>query len=149
MHCLQEKKCKVEQFMTDLLLCRLQSLERPFYNTGIDYFGPFTIKQGRSLVKRYGCVFTCLTMRAVHLEIANSLTADSFINALRQFTARRDKPNCIFSDNGTNFVGAALILRGSLKELNKNKTDRQCCQQNIKWVFMPPSASHTLEPGNI
>ena len=131
-----------QQFMADLPSCRLQSFERLFYNTGIDYFGPFMIKQGRSLVKRYGCVFTCLTMRAVHIEIANSLTADSFINALRRFTARRGKPNCIFSDNGTNFVGAGRILRESLEELNKGRIDRYCCQQNIKWVFMPPSASH-------
>ena len=70
------------------------------------------------------------------------LTADSFINALRRFTARRGKPNCIFSDYGTNFVGAARILRESLEELNKSRIDRYCSQQNIKWVFMPPSASH-------
>ena len=130
-----------EQFMADLPSCRLQSFERPFYNTGTDYFGPFMIKQGRSLVKRYGCMFTCLTMRAVYIEIANS-DSRSFINALRQFTAHRGKPNCIFSDNGKNFVDAARILRESLEELNKDRIDRYCCQQNIKWVFMPPSASH-------
>ena len=124
-----------EQFMADLPSCRLQSFERPFYNIGIDYFGPFMIKQGRSLVKRYGCVFTCLTMRAVHIEIANSLTTDLFINALRRFTACRGKLNSIFSDNGTNFVGAARILRESLEELNKSKIDRYCCQQNIKWLY--------------
>ena len=128
--------------MADLPLCRLQSFERPFYNIGIDYFGPFMIKQRRSLVKRYRCVFTCLIMRAVHIKIANSLTADSFINALRRFTAFRAKPNCMFSDNGTNFVSVARLLRESLEELNKSKVDRYCCQQNIKWVFMPPSASH-------
>ena len=73
----RKRNAKVgEQFMADLPSCRLQSFERPFYNTGIDYFGPFIIKQGRSLVKRYGCVFTCLTMRAVNIKIANSLTAD-------------------------------------------------------------------------
>ena len=89
-------------------------------------------------------MFTCLTMRAVHIETANSLTADSFINALRRFTARRRKLNCIFSDNGTNFVGAARIgpTAESLEELNKSRIDRYCCQQNIKWVFMLPNASH-------
>ena len=90
------------------------------------------IKQGRSLVNRYGCVFACINMRAVYIEIANSLTTDSFINALRRFPAGRGKPNCIFSDNGTNFVGAARILRKSLEELNKSKIDCYCCQQNIK-----------------
>ena len=69
-----------KQFMADL---RQQSFERPCYNTGIDYFGLFMIKQGHSLVKCYGYLFTCLTIRAVHIEIVNSLTADLFINALR------------------------------------------------------------------
>ena len=71
-------------------------------------------------------------MKPVYIEIANSLTADSFINALRRFTARRSKPNCIFSDNDTNFIGASRILRESLEELNKSKKDHYCCQQNIK-----------------
>ena len=78
--------------MADLPPCRLQANEPPFHNVGVDYFGPFLIKQKRSLVKRYGCLFSCLSMRAVHTQIANSLTADSFINALRRFIARRGKP---------------------------------------------------------
>ena len=85
----RKRNAKVgKQFMADLPSCKLQSFERPFYDKGLDYFGPFMIKQGRSLVKRYGCVFACLTMRAVHIKIANFLTADSFITALRRFTAR-------------------------------------------------------------
>ena len=108
----------------------------------MDYFGPFLIKQKRSLVKRFGCLFTCLSMRAVHIEIANSLTADSFINALRRFIARRGKPDHIYSENGSNFVGANRILRESLDELNKESLNQFCCQQEIKWTFNPPTASH-------
>ena len=107
------------------------------------------IKQERSLVKRYGCVFTCLTMRAVHIEIVNSLTADLFINALRRFTARGDKPICIFTDNGTNFVSVSRILRESLKESYKSKIDCYCCKQNISGFLYLPALATWVEPGNV
>jgi len=53
----------------------------PFTHLGVDYFGPLFVKQGRSQVKRYGSLFTCLTMRAVYIEVAHTLEADSFICA--------------------------------------------------------------------
>ena len=128
--------------MADLPNCRLQFDQPPFSSTGVDYFGPILVKQRRSIVKRYGCVFTCLTMRGVHIEIANSLDTDSFINALRRFIARRDRPKEIFSDNGTNFVGANRVLRDSLQAFNQDRIHSHCSQQSIKWNFNPPTASH-------
>ena len=64
----------------------------PFSFVGIDNFGPIIVKAGRTHLKRYGCLFTCLTTRAVHLEIAHSLTADSFIAAFKRFSCRRGAP---------------------------------------------------------
>ncbi|KAK3752530.1 hypothetical protein QZH41_005142 [Actinostola sp. cb2023] len=87
----------------------------PFTFTGVDYFGPYIIKTGRKEVKRYGALFTCLASRAVHIEIANSLETDSFIQALRRFIARRGPVRTIRSDNGTNFVGAQAELRQAIK----------------------------------
>ena len=75
------------------------------YFTGVDYFGPLYVKQGRKLVKRYGCLSTCLTMRAVLVEMAPDLSSSLFIYALRRFIGRRGKPRKIFSDSGTNLVG--------------------------------------------
>ncbi|PFX27139.1 hypothetical protein AWC38_SpisGene8168 [Stylophora pistillata] len=91
--------------LTSLPQSRLQAFTPPFYNTRVDYFGPWSVKERRSTVKRYGYLFTCLVTRAVHLEIAPSLETDSFIMALRRMMARRGKPRNIYSDNGTNFVG--------------------------------------------
>jgi hypothetical protein len=78
-----------QQQMADLPLDRVSPDEPPFTNVGVDYFGPFGVKRGRSVVKRYGVIFTCLATRAIHLEMASSLDTDSFIHALRRFKARR------------------------------------------------------------
>ncbi len=77
------------QKMSDLPQCHVDDTLPPFSYTGIDYFGPFLIKDGRKEVKRYGVILTCLVSIAVHLEIANSLDADSFLHALHRFVARR------------------------------------------------------------
>ena len=70
--------------MASLPQSRLQAFTPPFYNAGVDSFGPLLVKERRSTVKHYGCLFTRLVTRAVHLEIAHSLETDSFIMALRR-----------------------------------------------------------------
>jgi hypothetical protein len=75
-----------EQQMADLPEDRLQTA-LPFTYCGVDYFGPFYIKEKRSEVKRYGVIFTCLNSRAIHLEVASSMKTDAFIMALRRFLA--------------------------------------------------------------
>jgi len=73
-------------------------------------FGPFVVKKGRKELKRYGCLFTCLACRAIHIKTANSLDTFSFINALRRFIARGENIRPLRSDNETNFVGAERKL---------------------------------------
>ncbi|KAK3730096.1 hypothetical protein QZH41_003649 [Actinostola sp. cb2023] len=114
----------------------------PFTFTGVDYFGPYIIKTGRKEVKRYGALFTCLASRAVHIEIANSLETDSFIQALRRFIARRGPVRTIRSDNGTNFVGAQAELRQAIKEMDHGQIRDKLRKQEIDWIFNPPAASH-------
>ena len=92
------------QRMAQLPPERLTPDKPPFTFVGVDYFGPILVKVGRAQCKRYGCLFTCLTTRAVHVEIAHSLDTDSFLCAFRRFTSRRGSPKKVFSDNGTNFV---------------------------------------------
>lgn len=99
------------QQMADLPRDRISPNEPAFTRVGVDYFGPFEVKRGRSTVKKYGVLFTCLSERAIHIEVASSLDTDSFINALRRFIARRGQVLEFRSDNGTNFVGAERELR--------------------------------------
>ncbi|GFW41820.1 hypothetical protein TNCV_5301 [Trichonephila clavipes] len=95
------------------------TLERPFFSCGIDYAGPVLIKcnkgRGTKSTKGYIALFVCLATKAVHIEAVGDLTTDSFIAALRRFSARRGAPRHIYSDNGTNFVGA----RRKLDEIRK------------------------------
>ena len=132
----------VSQVMADLPSERLEPYKRPFSYTGVDCFGPFYVKQGRSQVKRYGCIFTCLSVRAVHIERICSLDTDSFICALRRFVSRRGCPEKLFCDNGTNLVGASAELKRSLKELQVSRIHDECLKQHIEWHFNPPKASH-------
>ena len=71
-----------EQKMADLPEDRLEP-SPPFTYCAVDYFGPWLIKEGQRELKRYGVVFTCFASHAIHLETANALTTDAFINALQ------------------------------------------------------------------
>ena len=114
-----------DQKMADLPLGKSEKVTAPpFTYCGIDYFGPFVVKQGRKEVKRYGAVFTCMASRAVHIETAVSLETDSFINALRRFIARRGPVREIRSDQGTNLVGAEKELNLALKEMNHDEIQK-------------------------
>ncbi|MGH0117086.1 UNVERIFIED_CONTAM: hypothetical protein FKN15_030931 [Acipenser sinensis] len=130
------------QQMADLPQDRVLPDEPPFTNTGVDYFGPFEVRRGRSVVKRYGVIFTCMAIRAVHIEVASSLDTDSFINALRRFIARRGQVSLLRSDNGTNFIGAERELREAIKGWNCSKIKNTLLQNGIKWMFNPPTGSH-------
>ena len=132
----------VDQKMANLPKERLISDKPPFTMVGMDFFGPFQIKQGRNLVKRYGVIFTCLSIRAVHLEITHSMDTDSCINAIRRLISRRGNPEFIRSDNGTNLVGAEREMREEIERWNIDKINNFMLQKSIKWAFNPPAASH-------
>jgi len=143
-------KCKLlkakgsQQIMGPLPNERLDNSVKAFSNTAVDYAGPFITKQGRgkTRLKRYLCVFTCMTTRAVHLEVAYSLDTASFMNALSRFTSRRGVPKTVVSDNGTNFVGCVNELRELYANLDKNDIVRQTAVMKINWKFIPPNAPH-------
>lgn len=115
------------QQTADLPQDRVCPDDPPFSRVGVDYFRPFEVKRGRSLVKRYGVIFTCLAIRAIHIELASSLDTDSCINAIRRFIARRRQ---VRSDNGTNFIRAEHELRAAINEFSAGSSG---------YLILPPS----------
>ena len=114
----------------------------PFTNTGVNFLGPIFIKQQRSRLKRWSCLFACMVTRAIHLELVESLDSDSFINTLLKFINRRGSPNTNVSDCGSNFKGAAQELKLEFSGLKQEKIAIFKLKQNIKWRFTPRSAPH-------
>ncbi|XP_030836004.1 uncharacterized protein LOC115921870 [Strongylocentrotus purpuratus] len=140
--CRRQRGRVIQQKMADLPIDRLRPDDPPFTRVGVDYFGPIGVKRGRSTVKRYGVVFTCLAIRAIHIEKADSLDTDSCIAAIRRFIARRGAVREMRSDNGTNLVGAEKELRKELESWNQAQLSNSLLQVNIKWTFNPPGGSH-------
>ena len=63
-----------------------------------------------------GCLFNCLTSRAIHIEDVSSLETDAFIQALRKFISNRGCPKEIWSDYEINFLGADKEIQRSIRE---------------------------------
>ena len=90
-------------------------------------------------MKCYGAVFVCLTTRAVHLEF-RGLSTNSFLLSLIRFMARRRKPKAIWTDNGTNFIGAEREPSILLKDLNQAEIENSLINKGVTWKFNPPSS---------
>lgn len=133
-----------EQRMSDLPVDRVEA-EAPFTYSAVDYFGPFLVKSGRSEVKRWGVVYTCLSMRAIHIETANQLTTDSFLNSYRRFVCRRGPTKLLRCDRGTNFVGGKNELEAALKEMDQDRIRAALLKDDCDWVNFKmnfPVSSH-------
>ncbi|XP_062533330.1 uncharacterized protein LOC134202319 [Armigeres subalbatus] len=124
--------------MAPLPAARITPGMRPFSFAGVDYCGPINVTVGRRTEKRWICLFTCLTTRAVHLDVAHNLTTQACLMAIRRFICRRGKPIEFFSDNGTNFKGASKLMVQAIDgECEDVLTDSR-----TRWNFNPPSAPH-------
>ena len=115
--------------MADLPSKRLAFQCLPLTNVGPDYFGPFLFTIHRSSEKRWGFLPTCLTTRAVHVEIAHSLDTNSCVMVIERFIACRGMPLAICFDNGTNFVGTEKELLLCFLNLDKQKSASELAQR--------------------
>lgn len=144
--CRRSRGTMLTQHMADLPEDRTEP-SPPFTCVGIDVFGPWLIstrrlRGGAANSKRWGLVFTCLSSRAIHIELLESMDASSFICALRRFSAIRGPVSKIRCDRGTNFVGGKSELEQSLTEADHQKIQRYSSEHGCEWVFNPPHASH-------
>lgn len=134
------------QKMSDLPSDRLAP-SPPFSYVGVDTFGPWSIvtrrlRGGTVNSKRWAVIFSCLTSRAVHIEVIEELSSSSFINALRRFISIRGPVKEFRSDRGTNFIGATTELDMKVINVEDPKLSKELLKQNIVWHFNPPHASH-------
>jgi hypothetical protein len=123
---------------------RLQPWTSVFHHTGMDFFGPFHIKGGR---KVWGLLFTCMTTRAIHLEVCPDTSIPAWLNAIERFISRRGSPNTISCDRATTFVGGSktlykLILEQLNEQFFKDVTKAVIQRFQIKFFFIPPRTPH-------
>lgn len=134
------------QYMGQLPLSRITPA-RVFQNSGVDFAGPINIRaskgRGHTSYKGYICLFVCMSTKAIHLEAVSDLTSQGFIACFKRFVARRGHVSDIWSDNGSNFVGASKELSHFVTE------ERSCVAMEIRqwlgnngtsWHFIPPRA---------
>ncbi|XP_076231248.1 uncharacterized protein LOC143177269 [Calliopsis andreniformis] len=120
---------------------------RPFHNCGVDYCGPFYMKEkryrNRTRIKIYVAVFICFATKAIHLEVVSDLTTEAFLAALKRFIARRGICRNVYSDNGSNFIGAQNELTALHETLRDDKGMRRFLdEKEISWHFMPALSPH-------
>lgn len=122
-HCVRCHRFRADgaqQLMGNLPMARTQTMVKPFLHTGTDLAGPINLKmsrlRGTRTQKGYIVIFICLATRAIHIEVVTDLSSDAFIAAFKRLVGRRGNVATLYSDNGTNFVGASKILELDSKE---------------------------------
>lgn len=147
--CLRQKAPALHPTMGNLPSSRV-SQGRPFLNVGVDFGGPFPIKESTrrnaKISKAYLALFVCMATKAVHLELVSDLSTDAFLASLNRFVSRRGLCRCIYSDNGRNFLGATRYLMDVqnyiLSAPHFETITNALSSQGIEWKFIPPSSPH-------
>lgn len=135
-------KAKIAQpMMGSLPPERLVAFLPPFTNVGLDYFGPVTVAHGRGTEKKWVALFCCMVTRAVHLELAHDYSTDALILCIRNFINIRGRPRCIWSDNGTNFIGFDREIKSvpGFFDVAKLKEAFAPPEYDIEWKFNCPA----------
>ena len=127
---------ELPQFRYDTSTC-------PFSNVGIDFAGPITVKDRSGMhIKVYICLFTCLTARAINLEIVEDLSTSSFLQALRHHCSLFSTPRLILSDNAQTFKCAEKDLQILLSHFESPLIQTTLRQRRIRFLYIPARSPH-------
>ena len=113
------------------------AVQHPFSHISLDYFGPFKVKtSNKHTEKIWICIFACLKIRAIHLEVITDLSTETFLQAFRRFTARRGCPVYIVSDNALQY----RLGHKTIREAHKHTLPSYASEKEIEWKFLPIEA---------
>ncbi|XP_046602602.1 uncharacterized protein LOC107219039 [Neodiprion lecontei] len=100
--------------------------------------------RGHKTTKAFFVIFVCMVTKAVHLDIASDYSTQALTAALKRFISRRGLCTELYSDRGTNFVGANTELKQLIKAATSehNSFTKELAQLGITWRFNPPAAPH-------
>ncbi|XP_050293693.1 uncharacterized protein LOC126734196 [Anthonomus grandis grandis] len=153
--CFKANPKPIKYLMGDLPSIRVNDFV-VFSNVGTDFGGPFILKdrksRGAKFSKAYICLFVCMSVKAVHIELVTELTTEAFLAAFKRFVSRRGRPVNIYSDNGTNYTGAnnELIKLYDFLKQNFNEISNKFSDERVNWHFIParsPSFGGIWEAG--
>ena len=175
LHMCRKKNCNapvpLDQKMAPLPVQRIDSFT-PWLGIAVDFFGPLKTRhfcaasqhncstlsckhdclkavcphQGEE--KAYGCLFTCLSTRAVHIELVENQATETFLLAFTRLISRRGKPTYVWSDNSKTFKCANKELIRLYKKINWQTVQDKAAQQGIDWKFRieeQPSQAGVIE----
>ena len=109
----------------------------PFTVTGVDFTGALHVRISFRETKAYVCLFTCANTRAIHLEVVEDLSEETFLKAFRRFVSHRSLPRKMVSDNATTYLSSAEELKRLLDSVTvKEALSRRGCD----WIFIPKRA---------
>ena len=132
-----------DQQMAPLPATRIDNMTC-YHNVSVDLFGPIVIKahenNDKVTKKVYGCIFTCLVSRGIHLELMPSMGTDAFLDAFRKFCARKGCPTEMYSDNALYFKAADKELRALFSSISWSKISNYAREKGITWTFSVPLA---------
>ncbi|XP_045463791.1 uncharacterized protein LOC123673349 [Harmonia axyridis] len=119
---------------------------RVFSNCGLNYAAPFRLKDGkyknRKILKCYVCIFVCLSTKAIHIELVSELTTEAFMAAFKRFVSRRGMCTNLYSDNGSNFIGARNKFKEIYKILSSKPIQNHFENTQMQWHFIPARSAH-------